>query len=111
MAGVDVEGLGIGMERLDAPNSSGCGMLKRSGRIAGQRRSTRRRYELTLVEGRPGNGLLYDESRGVVLAHGIDAGVAERCSINSIGIEHVGQSQEVGGVTARSASARLCAVC
>jgi hypothetical protein len=111
MASTDVEGLGIGLELFDAPNSLHCGMMRRSGRIAGQRRSTRLRYELTLVEGRPGNGLLYDESRGAVRAHGIDAGVAGRCSINSIGIEHVGQSQEVGGVTARSASAWLRAAC
>jgi hypothetical protein len=111
MARADVEGLGIGLELFVAPNSWRCGMLRRCGRIAGQRRSTRRRYELMFVESWPGSGLLYDESRGVVRAHGTDAFVAERCSINSIGIEQVGQSQEVGGVTERSASARFCAAC
>jgi hypothetical protein len=112
MASADVEGLGIGLALFDAPNGSRCGMLRRSGRTAGQRRSTRGGYELMLVEDWPGSEWLYDESRGVARVHGADAGVAVRCSINSMGMEHVGQShQEVGGLTARSASARLCVAC
>ena len=111
MASADVEGWGIGLELFDAPIGWRCGMLGTCGRIAGQGRSTRRRYELMFIESWPGSGLLYDESRGVVRAHGTDALVAERCSINSIGIEHVGQSQEVGGVTECPASVRFCTAC
>jgi|ERR1700733_8173244 hypothetical protein len=92
-ANLDVERAGIGMETLDAGKILLCRIPGRCGRTAGQRRSTRRRYELMLVMYWPGSGFLYDESRGLVRPHGTDAGVAERCSINTIGIEHAGQSQ------------------
>jgi hypothetical protein len=107
----DVERAGIDTEMLDAAKILRCRMPRRCGRTVGHRRSTRRRYELLLVVDWPGSRFLYDESRGVARVRGTDAAVAVRCSITSIGMEHVGQSQEVGGVTARSATARFSLAC